>query len=75
MRREKVGKQARKRERDCFPGYLAVTLGTKIWNKSHRTENTTLTEKMYTLWVLVSARRMEKKRKKKSPGVCLEKQY
>jgi len=59
MRREEVGKQARKQERDCIPGYLAVTLGAKIWNKSHSTENTMFTEKMHTLWVLTSARQME----------------
>lgn len=58
MRREKVGKQARKQERDCFPGYLAVTLGTKIWNKSHSTENTMFTKKPHSLWGLVSARQM-----------------
>lgn len=66
MRREKVGKQARKQESDCFPGYLAVTLGAKIWNKSHSTENTMLTEKMRTLWVLVLARQIKKKKRKRN---------
>lgn len=57
--REKVGKQGRRQERNCFSGCLAVTLGATIWNKSHNTENTMFTEKMHSLWVLVSARQME----------------
>lgn len=59
MRTEKVGKQASRQKRKCFSCYLATTLDTVIWNKSHNAENTMFTEKMHYLWVFFSERLKE----------------
>lgn len=66
---EKEGRKGNKK--DLFPGYLAVTLGTKFWNKL-TVENILGT----VLVVRHSLSKTDGKRKeKKSQEVCLAKYY